>query len=91
MLGDYGYGYWRELTGTKHKTKYSDDILYYPPEVLLGRNYSEKSEVWGLGCVMFALCALTRPFNFPVVNEQTLAAKKARDAEALQKKLEEEA
>ncbi len=86
MLGDYGYGYWRELCGTKMKTKYSDDILYYPPEVLLGRNYSEKSEVWGLGCVLYALCALDRPFNFPVVDEATLQAKKDKEAALAQKK-----
>ncbi|TNJ26181.1 Kinase, NEK [Giardia muris] len=36
--------------------------FYMAPEVLLNEGYTEKADVWSLGCVLYELCSLHRPF-----------------------------
>lgn len=36
---------------------------YLSPELCENRPYSYSSDVWALGCVLYELCALKRPFN----------------------------
>ena len=35
------------------------------PEVLQGKGYDWKSDVWSLGCIAYELCALISPFKDP--------------------------
>ena len=36
---------------------------YISPEICLGRKYNFKSDIWMLGCVLYELCTLERPFE----------------------------
>jgi serine/threonine protein kinase len=49
------------LAGTPH---------YLSPEVCQGQRYDQKSDIWALGCVLFEMCALRKPFdgsNLPAI------------------------
>ena len=35
---------------------------YMPPEVVLGKPYGPKADIWSLGCVLYELCTFKRPF-----------------------------
>lgn len=37
--------------------------LYIPPEMIEDLPYSNKCDIWSLGCVIYELCALEPPFN----------------------------
>lgn len=37
--------------------------LYMSPEVLQGKGYDWKSDVWSLGCISYELCMLRSPFR----------------------------
>ena len=37
--------------------------LYMSPEVLQGKAYDWKSDVWSMGCIAYELCALRSPFR----------------------------
>ncbi len=37
--------------------------LYMSPEIIEGKKYSNKSDLWALGCVMYEVCTLTRVFD----------------------------
>ena len=37
--------------------------LYMSPELCLSRPYDHKSDVWALGCVLYELTSLRRPFS----------------------------
>jgi serine/threonine protein kinase len=36
---------------------------YEAPEVINNNEYSEKSDVWAFGCIMYELCTQKKPFN----------------------------
>lgn len=38
---------------------------YLSPEMCEGREYDEKSDIWALGCILYEMAALKRPFNAP--------------------------
>jgi NIMA (never in mitosis gene a)-related kinase 1/4/5 len=43
---------------------------YLSPELCQGHHYDQKSDVWALGCVLYELCALHKPFdgtNLPAI------------------------
>eukprot|EP00747_Dinoflagellata_sp_TGD_P072650 gnl/TRDRNA2_/TRDRNA2_157565_c0_seq1.p1 gnl/TRDRNA2_/TRDRNA2_157565_c0~~gnl/TRDRNA2_/TRDRNA2_157565_c0_seq1.p1 ORF type:complete len:457 (-),score=91.07 gnl/TRDRNA2_/TRDRNA2_157565_c0_seq1:111-1481(-) len=50
---------------------------YFSPEMCLGSPYSFSSDIWALGCVLFRLAALKKPFEAPNLKE--LAHKIAHD------------
>ena len=47
-----------ELASTSIGTPY-----YIAPEVCKGEPYNYKADVWSLGCIMYELCCLKRPFE----------------------------
>jgi serine/threonine protein kinase len=43
---------------------------YLSPELCQGQKYDQKSDIWALGCVLYELCALRKPFdgsNLPAI------------------------
>ena len=43
---------------------------YLSPEVCQGQKYDQKSDIWALGCVLYEMCALRKPFdgsNLPAI------------------------
>lgn len=61
-LGDFGIS--RVLEGTSDAAMSTVGTPYYmSPEVCRNDPYNWKSDVWALGCVLFELCALKRPFE----------------------------
>mmetsp|Transcript_1293 Transcript_1293/g.1597 ORF Transcript_1293/g.1597 Transcript_1293/m.1597 type:complete len:158 (+) Transcript_1293:636-1109(+) len=60
-LGDFGISKLLEHThtqGTLIGTPY-----FMAPEVILGKKYGTKADVWALGVVLYELIALKKPFN----------------------------
>ena len=42
---------------------------YLSPEVCLGQRYDHKSDMWMLGCVLYEMCTLRRPFEGDSLNQ----------------------
>jgi serine/threonine protein kinase len=61
-LGDFGIakvlGSGRDLAATVVGTPH-----YLSPEVCQSRYYDHKSDIWSLGCVLYELCTLKKPFD----------------------------
>jgi len=61
-LGDFGIA--RVLSKTMEKAKTMVGTPYYlSPEIVEGRPYSFKSDIWSLGVILYELCALKPPFT----------------------------
>ena len=61
-LGDFGIA--RVLSGTKDNAKTMVGTPYYlSPEIINGKGYNFKSDIWSLGVVLYELCALKPPFD----------------------------
>ena len=37
--------------------------LYQSPELIMGKKYDEKTDIWSLGIIMYEMAALRAPFN----------------------------
>lgn len=60
-LGDFGVS---KSLGTGSFAKTSLGTPYYlPPEVCSGHKYDYKADIWMLGCLVYELCTLKRPFE----------------------------
>ncbi|KAM3867701.1 serine/threonine-protein kinase Nek2-like [Diretmus argenteus] len=71
-LGDFGLA--RILKHDAHFTgAYVGTPYYMSPEQINRTPYDEKSDIWSLGCLLYELCALSRPFT--ACNQQELAEK----------------
>lgn len=42
---------------------------YLPPEMCLGHSYGDKIDMWCLGCILYEMCALSRPFEAGNLNK----------------------
>jgi len=63
-LGDFGVS--KLLSSSTGLTDtYIGTHLYMSPEVLQKSSYGLKSDVWGLGTILYEVCTLTRPFETP--------------------------
>lgn len=61
-LGDFGIA--RVLRHTVEVTRSMVGTPYYlSPEIIEGRPYSFKSDIWSLGVLLYELCALRPPFE----------------------------
>jgi len=43
--------------------------FYLSPEVCLGQRYDHKSDMWMLGCILYEMCMLKRPFEGDSLNQ----------------------
>jgi|TARA_B110000305_G_C19400706_1_gene619983 NIMA (never in mitosis gene a)-related kinase len=61
-IGDFGIS--KKLDNTLDMAKTQTGTPYYlSPEVCMGQKYDNKSDMWMLGCVLYELCTLSRPFK----------------------------
>ena len=61
-LGDFGIA--RILRTTNEKAKTMVGTPYYlSPEVIEGKAYTAKTDIWSLGVILYELCCLKPPFN----------------------------
>lgn len=61
-LGDFGIA--KILSHTKEKAKTVVGTPYYlSPEIIEGREYTFKTDLWSLGVILYEMCALTPPFK----------------------------
>ena len=60
-LGDFGLC--RSLGDQSQAATNVGTPLYMPPEILAKQQYTEKADVWSLGCVIYELAALQPPFQ----------------------------
>lgn len=66
-IGDFGISKMLESTFDMAKTA-TGTPYYLSPEVCLGQKYDHKSDTWMLGCVLYEMCALRRPFEGDSLN-----------------------
>ena len=61
-LGDFGLAKVLNYTSQVARTQ-CGTIVYMSPEVALGRPYTNKTDIWALGCILYELCTLDHPFK----------------------------
>jgi len=61
-LGDFGVSKTLERTGDFAKTSLGTPY-YLSPEICSGHKYDYKTDIWMLGCLLYELCALHKPFE----------------------------
>jgi len=62
LLGDFGVAKTLEASHEMARTQVGT-LTYLSPEILEGKPYSFKGDVWALGCVMHEMCELETPFK----------------------------
>lgn len=78
-VGDFGISKMLENTFDMAKTAIGTPY-YLSPEVCLGQKYDHKSDMWMLGCILYELCALRRPFEGDSLNQVLNKITKAEPA-----------
>ena len=67
-IADFGIS--KMLDNTFDMAKTATGTPYYlSPEVCLGQKYDNKSDMWMLGCILYELCTLRRPFEGDSLNQ----------------------
>ncbi len=61
-LGDFGIAKQLEFTDDLAQTSLGTPF-YVSPEICQGTQYSYKSDIWMMGCVLYELSQLQKPFN----------------------------
>lgn len=61
-LGDFGIAKTLEHTHDMAKSAVGTP-LYCSPEICMGKMYNSKSDIWSLGCILYELMSLKRPFT----------------------------
>jgi serine/threonine protein kinase len=60
-LGDFGIS--KILSETVHSKTFVGTPYYMSPEMCMNQSYTNKSDIWSLGCVLFEIAALEYPFK----------------------------
>jgi NIMA (never in mitosis gene a)-related kinase len=68
-LGDFGLA--KPLTSDFANTMVGTPF-YMSPELISGKRYDEKSDIWALGCVIYEMAVLRPPFNSILRSEDEL-------------------
>ena len=71
-LGDFGIAKILDSQVSMAETQVGTP-LYMSPEIIEGKKYSNKSDIWALGCVIYELCTLSRVFD--ATNQLKLACR----------------
>ena len=66
-LGDFGIAKILDNTFQLCKTRIGTPY-YLSPEICEGKNYSSKTDIWSLGCILYELCTLKHAFNACNIN-----------------------
>jgi NIMA (never in mitosis gene a)-related kinase len=66
-LGDFGLARRLGKEKTEHststQTSFVGSILYSAPEVVMNLPYTEKSDIWSIGCILYQLLMMEPPFD----------------------------
>ena len=66
-IGDFGIskqlGTMSDLAKTACGTPY-----FMPPEVCKGEPYGEKADIWAIGCILYELTLLKKPFDSDTIS-----------------------
>jgi len=60
-IGDLGVA--KLLGNAKFASTVVGSPLYMSPELVLGRPYDAKTDVWALGCILYEMCSFKTPFE----------------------------
>ncbi|XP_019881226.2 serine/threonine-protein kinase Nek8 isoform X2 [Aethina tumida] len=64
-VGDFGIS---KMLNTRSQAQTVVGTPYYlSPEICEGYKYNEKSDVWAIGCILYELACLKRPFEAPTL------------------------
>ena len=67
-IGDFGVA--KQLkTATEFAKTQIGTMLYMAPEILNGKDYNNKVDIWALGCIIHELCTLNNCFGGSSINE----------------------
>ena len=60
-IGDFGVS--KQLIGTIHAKTLAGTSNYMAPEIIKGEKYTNKVDIWSLGCIIYELCTLNLCFE----------------------------
>ncbi|XP_054721833.1 serine/threonine-protein kinase Nek8-like isoform X2 [Uloborus diversus] len=60
-IGDFGIS--KVLSSKSKASTVVGTPCYYSPELCEGKPYNQKSDIWALGCILYELMTLKRPFE----------------------------
>ena len=60
-IGDFGIS--KKLDGTIHAKTIAGTKNYMAPEIIKGEKYTNKIDIWSLGCIIYELCTLNICFE----------------------------
>lgn len=61
-IGDFGISKILNATGEQCKTMMGTPF-YLAPEIVNEELYTTKADIWSLGCLIYEICALEKPFE----------------------------
>ena len=60
-IGDFGVS--KILSTNNYANTKAGTRIYFSPERILEKPYNKKSDIWGLGCILYKLCTFQHPFE----------------------------
>ena len=60
-IGDFGIS--KILDGTDYAQTFAGTFCYLAPEIINGNKYTNKADIWSLGCIIYELCTLNKCFD----------------------------
>ena len=56
------FGIAKILDGTNYAQTFAGTLSYLAPEIINGKKYKNKVDIWSLGCILYELCTLNKCF-----------------------------